>query len=102
MAEQALEDGRGVLCIPDARWLRWCDGVLEVGDGGGPASTVAVAAEHLTLVGHGFAALGEAPGDGRRLALAARFSDGATVLVERRGQEIAVAASPRPRPKTAG
>jgi len=100
--EQAGSDGQGVLCIPEARWLRWQGGLLEVGDGGGPASTVAVRAEQLMLVGHGLQALPTARGDGRRLLLAARFSEGATVLVERRGDETAVAASPRPRPKTAG
>lgn len=95
------ESGRGVLCIPEAQWLRWRAGVLEIGDGGGPASTVAVRAEELMLVGRAFQALGGRLADGRRLAVAARFPDGATVLVERRGAQTAVAASPKPRPKAA-
>jgi hypothetical protein len=95
-------DGRGVLCIPDAQWLRWYAGVLEVGGAGGAAAALAVRAEELTLVGRAFAALVGAAGDGRRLAVAARFPDGATVLVERRGTAAAVAASPKPRPKAVG
>lgn len=100
--EADLSHGRGVLCIPEARWLRWDGGVLEVGDREGPASSFAVRAEEITLVGRVFGALGERPGDGRRLAVAARFAEGATVLIERRGAQIAVAASPPVRPKAVG
>ncbi len=93
---------RGVLSIADAGWLRWGGGVLEVGGADGPASTLVVDAEHLTLVGSGFASLAHGPADGRRLWVAARFADGAAVRIERRGIRTAVAASPKPRPKAAG
>ncbi len=97
----AIDAGRGVLCIPEARWLRWDGAILQVGDAGGPATAVAMPAPRLMLVGQTFRALRGRPGDGRRLAVAARFADGATVLVERRGDDTAVAASPLPRPRAA-
>jgi hypothetical protein len=103
LAVQApLPGDRGVLCIPGARWLRWDGAVLEVGEGPGATGTLALRAEEVTLVGGALRALTLRPGDGRRLAVAARFPSGATVLVERRGGRIAVAASPEPRPKAAG
>jgi hypothetical protein len=95
----ATDGGRGVLCIPEARWLRWDGRLLEVGDGGGPASTVVLRAPRLMLVGRAFGALRPRAADGRRLAVAARFPHGATVLVERRGEETAVAASLPPNPR---
>ncbi len=101
-AEAELGQGRGVLCVPEARWLRWDGGVLQVSDREGPGGALTVRAEQLTLVGRVFGALGNRPGDGRRLSVAARFAQGATVLIERRGARIAVAASPRVRPKAAG
>ena len=101
-AETELGQGHGVLCIPEARWLRWEDGILQVSDREGPGGALMMRAEQLTLVGRVFGALKNRPGDGRRLAVAARFAEGATVLVERRGARIAVAASPRVRPKAVG
>ncbi len=99
IAEGELAQGHGVLCIPEARWLRWAGGVLEVGDREGPGSAFTVRAEELTLVGRVLGALTERTADGPRLSVAARFAEGATVLIERRGGRIAVAASPRLRPK---
>lgn len=92
----------GVLSVPEAAWLRWDGDVLEVGGTEPGAHTLALAAQHLTLVGSTFARLPHRPGDGRRLWLAARFEDGAVVRIERRGARTAVAASPRPRPKAVG
>ncbi len=94
--------GQGVLCVPEARWLRWSGEMLEIGDDSGTLHRVPVRPEELTWVGSSFARIRERPGDGRRLAVAARFVDGATVLIERRDSRTAVAASPKPRPPDAG
>ena len=91
-----------MLCVPDARWLRWSEGVLEVGDGRGGLQRLAVSGEDLMLVGRAFGRLPLRSGDGRRLAVAARFEAGATVLIERQGTRTAVAASPLPRSGRAG
>jgi hypothetical protein len=97
VGESAPAVARGVLSVPEAVWLRWNGDVLEVGAAEPGANTLAVAAEHLTLVGSTFARLPHRAGDGRRLWLAARFPEGAVVRIERRGASTAVAASPRPR-----
>ncbi len=89
--------GGRVLCVPEARWLRWIGGLLEVGDERGVLESLPVRAEDLMLVGRAFGRLTGHSGDGRRLAVAARFAEGAAILIERRGGRIAVAASPKPR-----
>ncbi len=86
----------------EARWVRWVDGVLEVGGEGGPASTVVMRAERLTLVGGTFAPLAHRSTDGRRLLVAARFPSGASLRVERRDDRTALAASPEPCSKASG
>lgn len=87
-----------VLHVPAARWLRFCAGVLEVGDAQGTVQTLLVPAEELTLVGPVLSRLAPEPADGALLCVAARFPEGAAVLIERRGERIAVAASPLPSP----
>ena len=98
-AEPAV--ARGVLSV-EAGWLRWNGDVLEVGGLDSGASTLALTADQLTLVGSTFARLPHRGSDGPRLWLTARFQDGAVVRIERRGTRTAVAASPRPRPKAVG
>jgi len=89
--------GRGVLCVPEAYWLRWSGDVLEIGGRGGLLRSLPVTAAELTLVGRVLGPLAQRPEDGRRLAVVARFAHGATILIERRGARTAVAASPPPR-----
>ena len=86
---------RGVLCVPEAHWLRWADGWLQVGDREGRVHALEVSADALTLVGRTFSGLRLRAGE-RRLGVAARFAAGATVLIDRRGGRCAVAASPAP------
>jgi hypothetical protein len=86
-----------VVRVPQARWLRWVEGRLEVGDGAGRVYGVVVPAEALTLVGRAFEGLSRP--QGQRVAVAARFPAGATVLVDFRGGRCAVAASPQPSPR---
>lgn len=90
-----------VLCIPDARWLRWSGGTLAVGDRSGQVRTLPVSARELMLVGRTFAGLAPCVGGENRVAVAARFASGATVLIDRRAGRCAVAASPPPRPRPA-
>ncbi len=91
------EPGPDVTRIADARWVRWSRGLLEVGDAQGGVRSLVVPARTLTFVGTFFAPLAESGAVGRRLAVAARFSEGATVWIERRGKRTAVAASPSPK-----
>lgn len=94
--------GGRVLCVPEARWLRWSGDVLEVGDERGLLQRLPVCGEDLMLVGRAFGRIPGRAGDGRRLAVAARFAQGATILIERRGARTAVAASPKPRSEASG
>ena len=98
VAEREPEPGPDVTRVVDARWVRWSRGLLEVGDAQGGVRSLAVPARTLTFVGTFFAPLAEVGAGGRRLAVAARFPEGATVWIERRGKRTAVAASPSPKP----
>lgn len=104
LAEREMAPGsrRGVLCVAEARWLRWSDDILEVGDDTGVLHSLVVCEDELMLVGRAFGPIALGQGAGRRLLVAARFAGGATILIERRGARTAVAASPKPRPRAVG